>query len=178
MIYGFAKQSGGQVRITSEVGRGAAVCLYLPRHLGDLQHAGGEDVAADMQRARQGETVLIVDDEPAVRQLVVELLHDLGYVALQAEDGPSGLRILESGQRIDLLVSDVGLPGGMNGRQLADAARMLRPLLPVLFITGYAETILLATGDLAPNMHVLAKPFPLDELARRIRTLTVGEGAD
>jgi CheY-like chemotaxis protein len=99
---------------------------------------------------------------------------DLGYSAIEAADGATGLKVLQSGRRIDLLVTDVGLPGGMNGRQVADAARALRPGLKVMFITGYAENALLNHGHLDPGMHVLTKPFAMDVLAIRIRTVIAG----
>jgi signal transduction histidine kinase/CheY-like chemotaxis protein len=176
MIYGFTRQSGGQVRIYSEAGQGAMVCLYLPRHLGD---AAGAERAAELSeapRAEQGETVLVVDDEPTVRMLVTAVLEDLGYTAIEAADGAAGLRVLQSGARIDLLVTDVGLPH-MNGRQMADAARALRPGLKVLFITGYAENAVLSHGHLEPGMHVLTKPFAMEALASRIRTLIADKPA-
>jgi len=171
MIYGFAQQSGGQVRIYSEVGQGTMVCIYLPRHRGaaDSDAAAPESGLAPVAGA--GETVLVVDDEPAVRMLVTDVLHDLGYTAIEAADGAAGLKILQSQARIDLLVSDVGLPGMMNGRQMADAARVSRPGLKVLFITGFAENALLNNGQLEPGMSVLTKPFPVDTLAARIREL-------
>ena len=173
MIYGFARQSGGQVRIRSAVGEGTRVCLYLPRHLGEEEHADVAGGPSDLPRARQGETVLVIDDEASVRMLVTEVLDDLGYAALEASDGAAGLAILRSDARIDLLVTDVGLPG-MNGRQVADAARDLRPGLKVLFITGYAETALLNHGHLDDGMHVLTKPFAIDALAERMRSLIEG----
>ncbi|WP_082476095.1 hybrid sensor histidine kinase/response regulator [Methylobacterium sp. Leaf99] len=171
MVYGFARQSGGQVRIYSEVGAGTTVCLYLPRHDGE---ADADDVTrklAEVRRAGQGETVLIVDDEPSVRMLVTEVLEDLGYTAIEAADSLAGLKVLHSDVRIDLLVTDVGLPGGMNGRQMADAARERRPDLKVLFITGYAENAVLGNGYLRPGMQVLTKPFVLETLAARIKDL-------
>ncbi len=171
MIYGFVRQSGGQVRITSEPGQGTTMCLYLPRHHGTLDGHGPRQAAGTPQRAEQGETVLVVDDEPSVRMLVTEVLEELGYVAIEAEDGGAGLQVLQSGVRVDLLVTDVGLPGGMNGRQVADAARILRPDLKVLFITGYAENAVVQNGHLEPGMHVLTKPFTIDLLADRIRSL-------
>ena len=173
MIHGFAQQSGGQVRIYSEVGQGTTVCLYLPRHYGE---ADVDDVAlrlAEIPRAEQDETVLIVDDEPSVRMLVTEVLEDLGYTAIEAADSVAGLRVLQSDVRIDLLVTDVGLPGGMNGRQMADAGRERRPDLRVLFITGYAENAVLGNGHLAPGMQVLTKPFAMEALASRIKELIV-----
>ncbi len=124
-----------------------------------------------MPHAEAGETVLVVDDEPTVRMLVTDVLGDLGYTALQADDGAGGLRVLQSEARVDLLVTDVGLPGGMNGRQLADAARVGRPDLKVLFITGFAEAAVLGDGHLEPGMAVLTKPFPVDALASRIRAM-------
>ena len=174
MIYGFARQSGGQVRIYSEVGAGTTVCIYLPRHLGEEVADAGPAVASAQPRARDGETVLVVDDEPTIRMLGAEILDDLGYVAIEAADSVAGLRILQSDVRIDLLVTDIGLPGGMNGRQLADAARGSRPALKVLFITGYAENALLGNGQLQPGMAVLTKPFAVDALAARIREMIAG----
>lgn len=171
MIYGFARQSGGQARIYSEVTKGTMVCLYLPRHLGDVAET---DVLTELPRApraEHNETVLVIDDEPTVRMLVAEILEDLGYTALEASDGTAGLKILQSDVRIDLLVTDVGLPGGMNGRQVADAARVARPGMKVLFITGYAENAVLSHGHLEAGMHVLTKPFAMDVLAARIREL-------
>ena len=174
MIYGFARQSGGQVRIRSEAGRGTTVCLYLPRHLGEAEQAESPPAVAEAPRARQGETVLVVDDEPTVRMLVTEVLEDLGYAAIEAADGAAGLRVLQSNARIDLLATDVGLPGGLNGRQVADAARAVRPDLKVLFITGYAENAVLSHAYLDPGMHVLTKPFALDALATRMQDLIAG----
>ena len=174
MIYGFVRQSGGQVRIYSEVGQGTMVCLYLPRHLGKAEAADLPVELSDAPRAEPGETVLVVDDEPTVRMLVTEVLGDLGYTAIEAADGPAGLKILQSDVRIDLLVTDVGLPGGMNGRQLADAARVPRPNLKVLFITGYAENAVLSHGHLDPGMQVMTKPFAMEALATRLKDLIDG----
>jgi PAS domain S-box-containing protein len=171
MIYGFAKQSGGQVRIYSEVDQGTTVCLYLPRHNGAALEAEVISDLAEAPRAEQGETVLIIDDEPTVRMLVTEVLEDLGYTAIEAADGPSGLKVLQTDTRIDLLITDVGLPGGMNGRQVADAARETRPGLRVLFITGYAENAAVGNGYLDAGMQVLTKPFVMEALASRIREM-------
>jgi CheY-like chemotaxis protein len=171
MIYGFAKQSGGQVRIASEVGRGSIMRLYLPRYQGDAVGEEAPGDLADAPRAEAGQTVLVVDDEPSVRMLITEVLEELGYAAVEAADGASGLTILRSNVRIDLLVSDVGLPGGMNGRQLAEAARRFRPDLKVLFITGYAEYAMLQNDNLEPGIHILTKPFALEKLAERIKAL-------
>ena len=129
--------------------------------------------ATALPRAEQGETVLVVDDEPTVRMLVTDILEDLGYTAIEAADSVAGLKVLQSDVRIDLLVTDVGLPGGMNGRQMADAGRETRPDLKVLFITGYAENALLGNGHLAHGMAVLTKPFPVEAMAARIREMIV-----
>ena len=177
MIYGFANQSGGQVRIHSEVGHGTTVCIYLPKHLGDMQRDENETELTNTPRAEEGETVLVVDDEPTVRMLVTEVLEDLGYLAIEAADGPAALKVLQSDVRIDLLVTDVGLPGGMNGRQVADAARTRRTDLKVLFITGYAESAVMSHGHLDPGMHILTKPFETAVLAKRIRELITAQRA-
>ena len=171
MVYGFAKQSNGYASIYSEVGQGTTVRLYLPRHLGSGEAGDSNPDLLPAAVARDGEAVLVVDDEPVVRMLVGDVLRELGYGVVEAADGAEGLRILRSRQRVDLLVSDVGLPGGMNGRQLADAARVHRPGLKVLFITGYAENAALGNGVLDPSMQVLTKPFALDVLASKIRMM-------
>jgi PAS domain S-box-containing protein len=171
MIYGFAQQSGGQARIYSEVGVGTTVRIYLPRHLATVESKQPPIVAETPPRAEVGQTVLIVDDEDTVRMLVTEVLQEHGYVAIEAVDGASGLKVLNSDVHIDLLISDVGLPGGMNGRQMADAARIGRPDLKVLFITGYAPNAVVGSGRLEQGMQVMTKPFALDTLASRIRDL-------
>jgi len=177
MIYGFAKQSGGQVRIYSEVGQGSMVCIWLPRHLGDAVE--GEEPAEwqDPSGALRNETVLIVDDEPTVRMLIKDVLDEMGYISLEAGDGAAALKILQSDARIDLLITDVGLPGGMNGRQVADAARVARSDLTILFITGYAENAVLSHGHLPSGMHVLTKPFRMEALAGRVQELVAKETA-
>ena len=171
MVYGFAKQSAGQVRIYSEVGEGTSVHLYLPRHPGQWVGEETEPQVAQAPKAGAGETVLVVDDEPSVRMLIAEVLDELGYSAIEAADGTSALKVLRSDVRIDLLITDVGLPGGLNGRQMVDAARVDRPNLKVLFITGYAENASIGGGHLERGMHVLTKPFAIDTLAARIRSI-------
>ena len=170
MIYGLVQQSGGHIQIASEVGQGTTVRLFLPRHDGPEESVRKALEPAAALRAAVHETVLVVDDEPAVRMLVTELLTDLGYEPLAAVDGPSGLQLLRSDARIDLLITDVGMPGGMNGRQLADAAREERPDLKILFITGYAENVLSRDG-LAPGMQVMVKPFAMSDLAGKVRAM-------
>jgi PAS domain S-box-containing protein len=169
MIYGFARQSDGHVTIDSKLGRGTSVRLYLPRHQGEIA-AQFASAATAAEHAATGETVLVVEDEPVVRAVIVEMLGEQGYQTLEAVDGPSGLRILRANARIDLLVTDVGLPG-MNGRQLADQARETRPDLKVLFITGYAESVAISDGFLQPGMEMITKPFDLDNLSQRIRAM-------
>ena len=171
MIHGFTRQSGGQVRIYSEMGQGTTMSLYFPRYYGKTIELEGHTEVDTAPRAERGETVLIVDDEPTVRMLVKEVLDDLGYDTVEAADGPAGLKFLNSNRRIDLLITDVGLPHGMNGRQLADAARVTRPDLKVLFITGYAENAIIGNGHLDPGMQVMTKPFVMEGLASKIREL-------
>ncbi|WP_375463311.1 PAS domain-containing protein [uncultured Methylobacterium sp.] len=173
MIYGFVKQSDGHAKIYSEVGSGTTIKIYLPRHRGAPAAEGTAPGVAPSLRAERGETVLVVEDEAVVRDLIVEVLGELGYRALEAIDGPAGLRIVESQARIDLMVSDVGLPG-LNGRQLADRARLVRPGLKVLFITGYAENAMFGNGGLEPGMQMITKPFPVEVLASRIREIIEG----
>ena len=172
MTYGFVRQSGGEVRIYSEVGDGTTVCLYLPREHASADAPAEPEGTTDATDGNK-ENVLIVDDEPTVRMLVADVLQEAGYTPIEADDGPAGLRIVQSNTRIDLLITDVGLPGGMNGRQLADAARSLRPDLKVLFITGYAENAVLNHGHLSPGMQVLTKPFAIETLTRRVKELLV-----
>jgi PAS domain S-box-containing protein len=172
MIYGFARQSNGHVLIDSKQGAGTSVKLYLPRYHGDAAAERIVSAVAD-EHVATGETVLVVEDEPVVRGVIIEMLQDQGYRTLQAVDGPSGLRILRLNRRIDLLVTDVGLPG-MNGRQLADQARETRPDLKILFITGYAENAAIAKGFLQPGMEMITKPFDLDNLAQRVREMVSG----
>ncbi len=173
MVHGFARQSGGQVRIYSELGKGTTMCLYLPRFAGPLDDADPipDEIASG---AGHGDTVLVVDDEESIRMLITDVLEAAGYRVLAAAEGASGLKILQSNARIDLLITDVGLPGGINGRQLADAARTTRPKLKVLFVTGYAENAVVGNGHLDAGMAVITKPFPMTTLAARVREIIGG----
>jgi PAS domain S-box-containing protein len=177
MVYGFARRSGGQARIHSEPGKGTRVYLYLPRELGDEAPEQKPSELVRPPRAEKSATVLVVDDEELVRSLVTELLQDEGHIAIEAADAVTGLDLLQRNRRIDLLITDMGLPGGMNGRQLAEAARALQRDLKVLFISGYAENTVLGHGKLEPGMHVMTKPFAIGALAHRISDL-IGAPAD
>ncbi|MBJ2177769.1 response regulator [Pseudomonas veronii] len=169
MIYGFARQSGGHVTIHSEVGKGTTVSLFLPRFVGEMVVAEAANPAR-LPFANAGETVLIVEDDPAVRVLVSAVLKELGYAFVEAGDANTALPIIESDQRIDLMISDVGLPG-MNGRQLAEIGRQIRPELKVLFITGYAEHAAVRGGFLDPGMQLITKPFTFDLLTAKVREM-------
>ena len=173
MIYGFARQSEGHAVIESAVGAGTSIHLYLPRHTDPDRGEEAPAPIAQLPGADTGEVVLVVEDETVVRGLIVEVLSELGYRAIEAADGPEGLAVLEAAGRIDLLVTDIGLPG-LNGRQVADAARILRPGLKVLFMTGYAETAAQASGFLDPGMTLITKPFAMDVLASRMREIIEG----
>ena len=166
MVYGFAAQSGGQARVYSELGMGTTMCIFLPRFLGEAAlEVAFPSVGASI--AESSRVVLVVDDEASIRAIVCEVMEDLGNRCLEAEDGAKALSILRSTNQVDLLITDVGLPGGINGRQLADAARQFKPELKVLFITGYAENAVVGNGHLDPGMEVLTKPFEIDALAAR-----------
>ncbi|MDX9668988.1 MULTISPECIES: ATP-binding protein [unclassified Pseudomonas] len=172
MIYGFSKQSRGHVSIDSEIDQGTTVKLYLPRFRGEeLEHPVSDTQQAP--EALDGETVLIVEDDPAVRVLVSAVLSELGYAFVEASDADGAVPILNSAQRIDLLISDVGLPG-MNGRQLAEIGRQYRPGLKVLFITGYAEHAAVRGGFLDPGMQMITKPFTFDLLTAKVREMIRG----
>jgi PAS domain S-box-containing protein len=173
MIHGFARQSGGQVRIYSEIGKGTTMCLYFPRFVGQLETVETHDADAGPEEGH-GETVLVIDDEDAIRLLVADVLEEAGYRVLSAPDGGAGLKILQSDARVDLLITDVGLPGGVNGRQVADAARTTRPDLKVLFITGYAENAVVGNGHLDAGMQVITKPFAMSVLGARVREIIDG----
>ena len=169
-VYGFVRQSSGVVQIESAPGKGTTVRLCLPRH--EQAEASIEDARSpNAELAQVGETVLLVDDEDGVREPASEHLRELGYRVFEAADGVTALRVLDTITRLDLLVTDVGLPNGMNGRQVAEAVRQQRPSVPVLFITGYSGT------TLEQGIEVVRKPFNLDTLARRIQSLLSASGA-
>ena len=169
MIHGFMRQSGGEIRVYSEVGRGTTMCLYLPRHYGEADELEPMVEKRIAERTGSGETILVVDDEPSVRTLVVEVLEELGYLAIEAGDGPTALRLLQSVSRVDLLITDLTLPGGIDGREVAEQARTLKPGIRVLFITGYAENAVIGNGQLQPGIQLLHKPFSMQVLASRVK---------
>ena len=173
-VYGFIKQSGGHVKIYSEVGAGTTLKLYLPRH---LEPSGTDTANPAAQAAPQGrgETILVVEDDPDVRSFTTDMLRELRYTVLEAADGPSALRLLDAHREIALLFTDVGLPGGMNGRQLADEARRRRSRLKVLFTSGYARNAIVHHGRLDPGVELLSKPFTFATLGARIRRLLDGK---
>jgi signal transduction histidine kinase/CheY-like chemotaxis protein len=168
MVYGFVQQSGGKVLLHSKEGLGTTVIIYLPRHLAAASEPAKAPALAVCHPQASG-VVLVVEDEPDVRMVVVDMLEDIGYTVLAAADGASGLKVLDSETRIDLLISDVGLPGGINGRQLADAARQRRLDLKVLFITGYSELFTADGGLLDEDMQVITKPFSLNVFADKVQ---------
>jgi len=165
-LYGFVRQSGGFVRLESRPAQGTTLRLYLPRHGTEAFEGVRQAPPVEAGRAASHRIVLLVEDEADVRGMTSEWLSDLGYRMLEAEDGPTALGVLNRTDHLDMLVTDVGLPNGMNGRQVADAVRERLPGLPVLFITGYAGSVL--ENQLEPGMQVIRKPFALDELGDRI----------
>jgi CheY-like chemotaxis protein len=171
MIYGFAQQSGGFAQIDSVEGKGTTVTLWLPRNdetqFAPVSHELGQLIIPTDYR----ETILIVEDEPQVRALVTEALQDIGYDTIEAVDAATGLDHLQSDARIDLLLTDVVLPGGLNGRQLADAGRVVRPRLKVLFMTGYAHNAAVGNDRLDPGMEIITKPFTVEKLLQRVRSI-------
>lgn len=171
MIYGFAKQSRGSITVDSTLGEGTTMCLYMPRCNEWNLASDYLNVVAKPATKGQGEVILIVEDEPVLRMLATEMLSDLGYTTLEAAGSAGGLEILNAHGRIDLLITDVGLPGLMNGRQLAQAARVVRPGLRVLFVTGYADTAFQDEGPLEANMEILAKPYSADAFTARVARL-------
>lgn len=172
MIYGFVQQSNGHLQIRSKEGVGTCVTIFLPRHAGEVTREPAMVRAIVPSAAKETAAVLLVEDDGSVRTIIAEVLSDQGYTVLEAGDGRAGLDILQAGAAVDLLVTDVGLPGGMDGRQLADLARLQRPKLKVLFITGYAASAAVGNGDMAADMEVITKPFRVDELLAGVQRMT------
>jgi CheY-like chemotaxis protein len=171
MVHGFVHQSGGHIHVESTLGEGTRLCLHLPRHAGDVED-DEPFTTANAAAGGAGETVLLVEDEESLRDMIRETLEDAGYRVRVAHDGASGLAALQAAERADVLVTDVGLPGGINGRQLADAGRAMRPRLRVLFVTGYADTAATgATGLVGDGMELITKPFALSALVVKLREM-------
>jgi PAS domain S-box-containing protein len=171
MVHGFTGQSGGAATITSKLGEGTSICMLLPKHHGEMKNDLIDAVPA-LETVKKSKTILLVDDEVLIRMVACEQLEDLGYKVIEAGDAASALRLVVPDQPIDLLLTDVGLPGGMNGRQLADAVRDLRPTLPVIFITGYAASQVLNQGTIEDGMRIMTKPFQIEKLANLVKELT------
>jgi CheY-like chemotaxis protein len=174
MVHGFIKQSGGHIRIYSEVGEGTTVKLYLPRLVGAAQPAAPQGAVIALEpprRALAGETIFLVEDDAGVRDYAIGSLEDLGYQVVAAESGDEALSILARTGRLDLLFTDVVLKGSMTGRQLAEAVVKLRPELPVLFTTGYTRNAIVHQGRLDAGVHLLNKPYTQRDLAEKVRAV-------
>jgi CheY-like chemotaxis protein len=175
-VYGFVRQTGGHVRIYSEIGEGTTLKIYLPRHAGDEDTAEPGSRTQNTAHAIGTETILVVEDDEALRSYTTEILAELGYRVLAAHDGQSALQMLEKNE-VNLLFTDVVMPGGMNGRQLADEAVRRRPGLKVLFTTGYTRNAIVHHGRLDPGVQMIGKPFLFNELGAKVRELLDGRSA-
>jgi PAS domain S-box-containing protein len=173
-VYGFVRQSAGHVKVYSELDEGTTVKIYLPRYLGAEEHVEDAEQSQAANGAIGTETILVVEDDDALRSYTVETLAELGYRVLPATNGAAALEILDSGNDIDLLFTDVVMPGGLNGRQLADEAVRRRPGLKVLFTTGYTRNAIMHHGRLDPGVEMVGKPFSSDELIRKVRAILDG----
>jgi CheY-like chemotaxis protein len=176
-VYGFVRQSDGHVRIYSEPGEGTSVKIYLPRYFGTADKSVPILRKHDLARAIGAECILVVEDDHALRSYTVEILRELGYHVLEAQHGPDALPVLESLQQIDLLFTDIVMPGGMNGRQLADAALSRKPGLKVLFATGYSRNAIVHQGRMDPGVEMIGKPFSMVALATKVRAILDGIGS-
>jgi CheY-like chemotaxis protein len=172
MVYGFVKQSGGHVTLYSEEGQGTTVKLYFPRYTGNVG-AADIDKLPPVPKASLEEVILVVEDNEDVRSYSVAILRELGYIVMEASEADEALRILNGAHRVDLLFTDVVLPG-KTGRVLADAARLLRPDLRVLFTTGYSRNAIVHQGRLDADVQLISKPFTFDQLAARVRDVIDG----
>ena len=174
-VYGFVKQSGGHVRIYSEVGHGSTVKLYLPRLLGHKAVHEVDDARADLPLGDRNELILVVEDEPAVRQFSTDALTELGYRVLAADSAKAALLLIDAHPEIALMFTDIVMPE-MNGAKLAELAREKRPELPILFTTGYTRNAVVHNGVVDPGVELIGKPFTIEELAARVRAVIDGEG--
>jgi CheY-like chemotaxis protein len=173
-VYGFIKQSGGHVKIYSELGEGTTVKLYLPRYLAADAATEKPAEPPPVRGGQRSETILVVEDEADVRRLAVDTLDEFGYRVLEAPDAHAAMQLLEHEPEVQLLFTDVGLPGGINGRQLADQARLRWPALKVLFTTGYARNAIVHHGRLDPGVQLIGKPFQAANLANKVREMLDG----
>jgi PAS domain S-box-containing protein len=173
-VYGFVKQSGGHVTLYSEVGQGTTVNIYLPRLRGEGLASSDNAQDTALPRARAGETILLVEDDAGVKAATINSLLELGYVVVDADDGPSAIARVRQQLKFDLLLTDVVLPNGLTGTQLAAEVRSLTPTVKVLYTTGYARDTIVHRGRLDPGVHLLAKPFTYSQLARRLRDVLDG----
>jgi CheY-like chemotaxis protein len=178
-VYGFTKQSGGHVKIYSEPERGTTVRIYLPRFGGAAGEAADEaERTGPVPEGTREEVVLVIEDDADVRATSVEMLRELGYQVIEAADGPAALRLVEQDRRIDLIFTDVVLPGGLTGAQIAVQAQERRPAVKVLFTTGYARNAIIHHGRLDKGLHLITKPFSFVDLAAKIRDVLDGTGLD
>ncbi|MGA2409163.1 MAG: response regulator, partial [Candidatus Binataceae bacterium] len=168
-VYGFVKQSGGHVKIYSELNEGTTVKIYMPRLIDDPQESANHVSSSPLVTGSETGIILVVEDDDDVRANTTMMLRELGYGVLEAPDGKSALRILQTRSDIDLLFTDIGLPGGVNGRQLADMARAQTPRLKILFTSGYARNAIVHQGRLDPGVELLSKPFTLVQLSAKIQ---------
>jgi CheY-like chemotaxis protein len=179
MIYAFTRQSGGHCRIETEVGCGTAIYLYLPRYVQVPDQLETRSVLQFPSVApNTAGTILYVEQNPSVRELTIEVLAEYGHRVVIAEDGEGAMRILTAGEQVNMIVTDIGLPGGMTGRRLAELARDIHPTLKVLFITGYVGEAEAAAAMCIPGMEVLQKPFQVRALVDRVRTMLAAESAE
>jgi CheY-like chemotaxis protein len=169
-VYGFVKQSGGHVKIYSEPGQGATIKVYIPRHHGSDASRVDDAKGDDLQSVGEGEVILVVEDEPSVRQFSVDALTELGFSVLEADDATTALRILTTRTDVELMFTDVVMPE-VNGARLAEEARKLHPDLKVLFTSGYTKNAVVHNGILDPGVNLISKPFSIDALGARVRAL-------
>jgi signal transduction histidine kinase/ActR/RegA family two-component response regulator len=170
-VYGFVRQSDGHLKVYSEIGEGTTVKIYLPRYIGEEDRPEEKQHARDAEGAIGAECILVVEDDDALRAYTMEILGELGYRVLQAASGAEALDILDREKGIDLLFTDIVMPGGINGRQLADEAARRRPGLKVLFTTGYTRNAIVHHGRLDPGVHLISKPFSFEELGAKVRAV-------
>ena len=175
-VYGFVRQSSGNVKIYSELGEGTTVKIYLPRYLGADEHEDQGDAKREIPGATGGETILVVEDDEALRAYTFEVLTDFGYRVFGAPTAAAALQILDREEDIDLLFTDVVIAGGMNGRQLAEQAMKRRPDLKVLFTTGYTRNAIVHHGRLDADVVLIGKPYSPSDLGAKIRSLVDRSG--